>query len=563
MKILIAGQIILLLFCKIHGEPLEWWKTMSLYQIYPRSFKDSDGDGVGDLKGILSKFQHVIDSKFDAIWLSSIYSSPMKDFGYDVTNYRGIDPIYGTMKDFENLLNKAHSSSIKVIMDFVPNHSSNKHEWFQKSVKKVEPYTDYYVWHPGKMVNRTRQPPNNWVNAYYGSAWTWNEERQAYYLHQFLPEQPDLNYRNEKVVEEMKNVLRFWLDKGVDGFRVDAVPHLVEAKELLDEPLTGTTNDSNSYEYTVHIYTTNQLETYEMVRQWRNVIDEYKNKSPRVLMLEIYGDPKETMDYYCYGASFPFNFRFIFTNQNTTAEQYRYLIDEWMDHMPIGSTANWVAGNHDNTRIVSSHGCDFAPVVTTMVQLLPGVAVTYNGEEIGMEDTILSWQETKDSQACRVGEKLFSSVTRDPARTPFQWDSSVSAGFSTNPKPWLRVHENYKKINLAAQKAVDKSYYKSFVKVTNLRKLPVIKIGSFGSMMLSDNVFAFSRDLNGEKSIYVVINAGYEAETVDLKKYDDTLDKVKLYTALPVFKDVKDGEIMESQKLHVNARSAYIFTAVD
>ncbi|XP_058808066.1 alpha-glucosidase-like [Phymastichus coffea] len=549
-----------LLFVGAHGKT-EWWNSMSLYQIYPRSFKDSNGDGIGDLKGIQSKLQHLVESKFDAFWLSPIFPSPMVDFGYDISDFVGIDSVYGSMQDFENLLEEAHNRSLKVILDFVPNHSSDKHEWFQKSIKKIDPYTDYYIWHEGNFENGERKPPNNWVSVFHGPAWTWNEERQAYYFHQFAAQQPDLNYRNEYVVQEMKNVLRFWLDKGVDGFRMDAIPHLMEVEDLRDEPLSGWSNDPNSYDYLNHIYTNSLHETYEIVRQWREVLDEYEATGrQRVMMIEAYVSLELTMKYYRYGAHFPFNFGLITSaGADSSATKFKELIDNWMINMPPAATANWVAGNHDKPRLATRYGVGFAAAVTAIVQLLPGVGVTYYGDEIGMEDTWLSWEETQDPQGCNAGQQSYETASRDPARTPFQWDDTTSAGFSTNPKTWLRINDNYRIVNLAAQKAADKSYYKSFLMVSELRKWPAVKDGSLETKLLNDNVFAFSRELAGERSVYVVINVAHQPQTINLEAFENVPSSVQLYHSTSDAGTTSVGVEISPKSLLIPARAASIY----
>nr|CAD7408191.1 unnamed protein product [Timema poppensis] len=333
-------------------EVLDWWQKTVIYQIYPRSYRDSDGNGVGDLRGIWQRVKPIKDAGAGAIWLSPIYESPMKDFGYDIINQTVIDPLFGNMEDFMDLMNITHLLGLKLILDFVPDYSSDQHEWFQKSVKRIDPYTDYYIWHDGKVDNETgeRSVPNNWVSAFEGSAWSWNEDRQQYYYHVFTVEQPDLNYRNEFLVEDMKNVMRYWLDMGVDGFRVDSVPHLFEDTEFLDEPLSHDPNAlEGDYDSLVHIYTQNLPETYDMVYQFRAVVDEYKKKDgvTRVMMTEAYETINQTMLYYGTderpGAHFTFNFLFIRNlTENSTADDYDYIIHQWMDNMPEGRWANWV-----------------------------------------------------------------------------------------------------------------------------------------------------------------------------------------------------------------------------
>ncbi|XP_011702147.1 PREDICTED: alpha-glucosidase-like isoform X2 [Wasmannia auropunctata] len=559
--------IITLMFCAVlllsnfgysKSDP-EWWQSMSLYQIYPRSFKDSDGDGIGDLKGIMSKLEHLTESNVDAFWLSPIYPSPMVDFGYDISDFVNIDTTYGTMEDFEALTKATHDASMKIIMDFVPNHSSDQHEWFEKSLQSIEPYTNYYVWHEGKVLpNGTVTVPNNWVSVFGGSAWTWREERQAYYLHQFAYQQPDLNYENENVVNAMKDVMRFWLDKGVDGFRVDAIPHLCEDVRFLDEPLTGNPNPDD-YGYTHKIYTKDQLRTYEMVKGWREVLNEYSDQ--KVLMMEAYANMTMTMKYYVYGAHFPFNFAFITdTDRDSKATDFKRLIDRWMVNMPVlRATANWVAGNHDNSRLVTRYGRQRAEAVTMITLLLPGVGVTYNGEEIGMEDTWISWEDTKDPQGCNAGKDGYEKASRDPVRTPFQWDDTTSAGFSTNSTTWLPVNKNYVTLNLAAQKKQDSSYYALYKAVAALRKWPAVKSGALTTRLLDDDVLAFTRKIDGEQSVYVVVNFANKEKTVDLSVLVDTSNELSVYYATTNAHHLIGNVIKDVRNLKIPASGAVIY----
>jgi alpha-glucosidase len=336
----------------------DWWETASFYQIYPRSFKDSDGDGIGDLNGIIEKLPYLKDIGIDAFWLSPIFKSPMADFGYDISDFYDIQPEYGTMEDFERLVASAEAWGIKVILDFVPNHSSDESELFQKSVQREEGYEDFYMWHPG-ITNSSDPskplPPNNWLSVFRYSGWQWNDVRKEFYYHAFVAKQPDLNYRNPKVVEEMKNVLRFWLDKGVAGFRIDAVPNLFEVDKdasgnYPDEPKSNNTGDPDDPAYLTHIYTQDQPETIDMVYQWRAVMDEYQQQhggDARVIMTETYSPIDIVMQYYgnqtAKGAHMPFNFQLIINIKNdSTAEDYKSVADSWMSKMPSNGRANWV-----------------------------------------------------------------------------------------------------------------------------------------------------------------------------------------------------------------------------
>ncbi|XP_025196779.1 probable maltase [Melanaphis sacchari] len=279
----------------------------------------------------------------------------MADFGYDISDYNAIDAVYGTMDDFVSLHKKLKSLGIKIILDFVPNHSSDEHEWFEKSVKKIHPYTDYYVWRDAKYdTNNSRIPPNNWQSLFSNSAWTWNEQRGQYYLHQFDPKQPDLNYRSKELVKEMKNNLRFWLDLGIDGYRVDAVPFLFEDLQFLDEirkPEELAKKEINTYEQYYHHNTMDLPETYEMISQFRDVIEEYKLKDgkTRLMLVEAYTTINYTMDYYSQGtprAHMPFNFNFIaYLTKTSSAYDIRNTINLWLDNMPKGQWANWVVSN--------------------------------------------------------------------------------------------------------------------------------------------------------------------------------------------------------------------------
>lgn len=262
----------------------DWWEAGNFYQIYPRSFQDSNGDGVGDLNGITDRLDYLKEIGITATWLSPIFTSPMADFGYDISDYETIQPEYGSLEDFDRLIEKCRRIGVKLILDFVPNHTSDKHDWFIKSAARVAGYEDHYVWHSGKLLtNGTRIPPSNWVSVFRGSAWEWHTGRQQYYLHQFLKEQPDLNYRSQTVVDAMKDVLRLWLTRGVSGFRIDAVPYLFEIApdendEYPEEALSGECDDYNNPCYTIHDYTQNRDETFDMAFQWRAVLDEYKAK---------------------------------------------------------------------------------------------------------------------------------------------------------------------------------------------------------------------------------------------------------------------------------------------
>ncbi|KAI4499901.1 hypothetical protein M0802_005157 [Mischocyttarus mexicanus] len=489
-----------------------WWRNAVFYQIYPRSFMDSNNDGIGDLKGITSKLEHFVDAGIDGIWLSPIYASPMVDFGYDISDFKIIHPDFGTMKDFEELQAKAKKLGLRVILDFVPNHTSDKHEWFQKALAGEKKYKDYYIWKKGRN-NDGVTPPNNWISRFSGPAWTYNKYMNEWYLHQFEYRQPDLNYNNPEVRAEMEEVIRFWLRKGIDGFRVDAIPFLFERDDLIDEPRSFDPNStSRDYSYLNHIYTNDDQRTYETVQSWRNVLDDYanaNNEDEKVIMTEAYSNLKNTTKYYHYGAQIPFNFHIISElDHKSSATDFKRIIDGWMSYTPENGSPNWVLGNHDKSR-VGTRFPNRAMQLNMLTMILPGVAITYYGEELGMVDkSDISWEDTQDPQACNAGKDKYRSESRDPNRTPFQWDDSKNAGFSESNKTWIPVHENHKVLNLFNQKNSKKqSMYKVYQSLIKLRKTSrVLKEGSTKLKVLKlDTDYCYncealvvSRELPGE-----------------------------------------------------------------
>lgn len=488
----------------------DWWQTAQFYQIYPRSFMDSDGDGIGDLNGITSKLEYLKDLGVTAAWLSPIFTSPMVDFGYDISDFFDIQPEYGTLDDFKALIKRANELELKIILDFVPNHSSDENDWFVKSVNREKGYEDYYVWHDGKTNAETgeREPPSNWLQAFRGSAWEWNEVRQQYYLHQFAVQQADLNYRNPLVVEQMKRVLRYWLDLGVAGFRCDAVPVLFEIEpdangQYADEEVSGLTNDTEARNYLKSDLIENLPETIDMAYQWRVVMDDYQRihgGDTRVLLIETYAPPAYTMQFYgnrsVAGAHLPFNFNLITVpaSDGFSASSVKTAVDNWLDNLPAGRTANWVIGNHDQRRAASRYGTANADAMNMLVMILPGVSVTYQGEELGMTDGEISWEDTQDPAACNSNQDIYEQFTRDPSRTPFQWTSGTNAGFSTAAKTWLPLAADYETVNVETEAAAKRSHLSIYKALVALRKSSItLQNGSTKYGIVSDNVFVVKR----------------------------------------------------------------------
>ncbi|CAG9566552.1 unnamed protein product [Danaus chrysippus] len=539
LVILCSGNIIR----EENERELEWWETSIIYQIYPRSFADSDGDGVGDLPGITSKLQYIKELGVGAIWLSPIFKSPMYDFGYDIADFYDIHDEFGNMEDFEELLEKANELDIKIVLDLVPNHTSNESMWFQEALNGNEKYYNYFVWEDGVIdKNGNRQPPNNWRSHFRGSAWEYREEVGKYYLHQFVVGQPDLNYRNPDVINEMKDIIRFWLGKGVAGFRVDAVNCLFEVdKELFggkypDEPLSGRLDvDPNSHDYLSHIYTKDQNETYYMVYEWRDVFDEFKEKDglQRVMMTEVYASIQDVVRYFGEsdkkGAQMPFNFDLITdVDASSSAADIKRAVDKFLTYMPVDKSANWVVGNHDQSRMATRYGSSLVDGINMIVLLLPGVGVTYMGEEIGMVDGFVSWEDTVDPSGCNTNDPInYVSASRDPERTPFQWNSEKNAGFSVADKTWLPVAEGYQTLNVEAQKEAERSHLKVYQALAKLRQEKEFRYGRYDSLAINKDIFVFRRWYNGETYLVLVNMRDAEYE-IDLRYFENVSGEARV-----------------------------------
>ncbi|CAO1380539.1 unnamed protein product [Diamesa hyperborea] len=554
----------------------EWWERGNFYQIYPRSFKDSDGDGIGDLAGITDKMSYLKEIGMTGVWLSPMYQSPMVDFGYDISDYTAIQAEYGSMADFEKLVKKCKSLGIRLILDFVPNHTSDQHEWFKKSELSDPYYKDFYIWRPAKINPETgeREPPNNWVSLFRYSAWQWSEIRQEYYFHQCVIQQPDLNFRNPDVVKEMKNVLTFWLNKGVSGFRIDAIPHLFEYMNddgsFPDEPLSGLCDDENAVCYYKNIYTRDQPETYDMLYQWRELLDQYTKDhggETRIIMTENYATLELTQLYYGdafgrKGSQVPFNFGLISDlTANSLPSDYKKSIDSWIENMPKSEdyVPNWVIGNHDVHRVASRLGANRADAHNILVQTLPGIAVTYYGEEIGMTDQYIAWDKTVDPQACNQDENTFDAVSRDPARTPFQWDDSNNAGFTKGNSTWLPVASTYRDANVKKEKSATVSHLKIFKRLTELRRLrKVLQDGSFDSIA-DNNLLIYKREIPG-KQMFVVLNLGTEDQNVNLQDYYSVSKSLLVASVTSVNAGIRHGRLFKStDSIRIPKDSAVVF----
>ncbi|XP_063696435.1 probable maltase [Culicoides brevitarsis] len=559
----------------VNSYAKDWLSNANFYQIYPVSFKDSDGDGIGDLQGIKSETAYLKGLGMNGVWLSPIMASPMKDAGYDISDYKTVNPMFGTVDDVKELISAFKAAGLYLILDFVPNHTSDEHEWFKKSIQKIDPYTDYYVWHDGlpNPAGGRNLPPNNWVSVFRYSAWQWNEDRQQYYYHAFVPGQPDLNYRNPKVVDEMKNILRYWLDMGIAGFRIDAVPYLFEIQpdengNYKDEPLSGITSDPTDYQYTSHIYTQDQPETFDMAYQWRAVVDEYKNKDyPRVLLTEAYTSLENILKFYgnatMNGSHVPFNFDLLSnTKKDTTAKQIQYLVENYLSKVPAGKEANWVLGNHDNHRTASRLGEERADLYNILLQTLPGNAVTYQGEELCMPNVYVTWEQTIDPGACNTNETVFHSVSRDPCRTPFPWDSSKNAGFSTADKTWLPAGTEYTQYNVAKQNAQSRSHLKLFKQLVKLHQSQVFQEGSYsGATVDNDDLYAYRR-VFGDTDVIILLNYGTTSQTVNVTAlFNNVPSRVKVL-ASSLSSNMADNQMLTSSRVVLPASAGVVVQTV-
>ncbi len=480
-----------------------WWQRGTVYQIYPRSFQDSGGDGVGDLPGIITRLDYLRALGVDALWISPIYPSPMKDFGYDVSDYTEVHPLFGTLADFDQLLHEAHRRNLKVILDFVPNHTSDRHPWFLESrASRDNPKRDWYLWRDPAPDGG---PPNNWLSCFGGSAWQLDARTGQYYYHAFLPEQPDLNWRNPAVVEAMLGVLRFWLERGVDGFRVDVLWHLIKDDRFRDNPPNPNWREGmDPYQKLVPLYTTDRPEVHPIVQRMRALFDRYKE---RVLIGEIYLPVEKLVQYYgpgLQGANLPFNFQLI--NARWDAPHLAKLIRDYEAALPEGAWPNWVLGNHDQHRIATRVGPAQARVAAMLLLTLRGTPTLYYGDEIGMHDVPIPPGRVRDPFERNVPGK---GLGRDPERTPMQWSGAPNAGFTTG-EPWLPIAADFATVNVEAERDDPRSMLALYTRLVSLRRgEPALEVGRFETVDADGDVLVYVRRArSGESDFLVALNLG-------------------------------------------------------
>ena len=497
------------------GDP--WWKHAVIYEIYPRSFQDSNGDGVGDINGITSRLDYLRDLGIDAIWISPMYPSPLVDFGYDVSDYTAIDPLYGTLADFDRLVSEGKKRNIRVIMDFVPNHTSDQHSWFKESrSSRTNPKRDWYIWRDGKELG---QPPNNWQSWFGHSAWQLDPATNQYYYHHFYTEQPDLNWRNPEVRKAMYDAMRFWFKRGAAGFRLDAVSRLFEDPHLHDDPILPGTNaygDPNI----LHKYTDNLPEVHEALREMRRVADEFTGDpvliseadEPNIIELtKMYGRKNDEIQ-------LPMDFQIADVNK-LSAPDFRKLLNE-IDRNPAGGQPHYFFSNHDQPRQWDRYGDgvhndQIAKLMAALLLTTRATPLMYYGEEIGMRTTDPVRKEDVQDPIGKIGWPLEKG--RDGERTPMQWDASKDAGFSTAERPWLPVPPSSAEYNVQAESQDPGSilsFYKSLLALR--RGAPALRDGKYLPLDQDNQyVLSFLRKTPGNgDSILVVLNMSAEPRTV-------------------------------------------------
>jgi alpha-glucosidase len=498
-------------------EGSSWWRAGVVYQVYPRSFADSNQDGVGDLPGITARLDYLTELGVDAVWLSPFYPSPGVDGGYDVSDHRDVDPTLGTLADADVLLAQAHARGLRVVVDFVANHTSERHPWFVESRgSRANPKRDWYLWRDGK---RDGAPPNNWRSVFGGPAWTLDPRTGQYYYHAYLAEQPDLNWRDPQVRRAMLQVLRFWLRRGVDGFRIDALRHPIKDDRWRDNPPNpGYRAGGNPYDALLPVYSADRPEIHQVVAAIRRVLDDADGAGvagERVMMGELYLPIDRLVRYYGQhgrGVDLPSNMHLLSTPYR--AEQIAALVDRYEAALPEGAWPNWVLGNHDRHRIATRVGGEQARVAAMLLLTLRGTPTLYYGDELGMRDVPIPAGSLRDRFERNVPG---IGVGRDPERTPMQWDASPNAGFCPQGvQPWLPVADDYRTVNVAAQARDHGSMLSLYRRLIALRhRERALAVGCYRLAFAGGDLLAYAREHAGRR-LLVALNLGRQPQVLDL-----------------------------------------------
>ncbi len=535
--------------------PNHWSQTAVVYEIYPMSFKDSKRDGVGDLQGIIEKLDYLNDGTenslgINAIWITPIYESPMADFGYDISDYRTIKPLFGNLAIFDKLVKEAHKRNIKIIMDFVSNHTSVDHPWFIESrSSKDNPKRDWYIWRDPKLSGET---PNNWISVFGGPAWEYDTVTGQYYLHTFLRDQPDLNWRNPEVKKAMLSILEFWIDHGVDGFRVDAVEHILKDAQFRDEPANPRykAGIDKPYEALSHIYTKRMEGLIDTTQMLCEFLSTHKNI---FIVTEAYVETDELARIYniCGQKSLiPFNFKLTYLPWN--ARDYKQFIDEFDSKLSLRNMPNYVFGNHDLPRTATRLGQGGARGAALLLFTLRGIPFIYYGEELGMENSSIPREKVMDS-----AEKQTPgfNIGRDPERTPMQWDATTHAGFSET-RSWLPVGKNHTTHNVRDEEKDPYSMLSLYKKLIHLRKKSLELL--YGKYVpresTSTDVFSFIREHGDGKSL-IVLNFGSSY-------VNEPLPFTSLQVTLNTRLDHTPGKVITDKTITLRPHEGYIFKII-
>ena len=541
MRKLLAALLFYRLCC---GADPDWWRHAVIYEIYPRSFADTNGDGIGDLNGITEHLDYLKDLGVDAIWITPFYPSPQVDFGYDISNYEAIDPQYGTMADFDRLLREAEKRGIKVINDMVLNHTSDQHPWFKESKSsRKNKKADWYVW---QSADSKGGPPNNWQSIFGHSAWQWSEPRKQFYYHAFYKEQPDLNFRNRAVRDAMYDTMRFWLDKGVAGFRLDAVPSLFEDAQLRDEPYVEGV-DAYGERKVARLFTDNLPEVHGVLRELRQVTNEYPGRVligetylPNVFELaKMYGRNRDELH-------LPMDMQLGFIN-HLSVDEFRTKLFEAETELN-GNVPLFAFDNHDNVRSIDRYGDgmhnDAIQRLIATVLLTPRAsALIYYGEELGMTTNTPTRVEDVRDPIGRMGWP--NEKGRDGERTPMQWNNDTNAGFGGTHRPWLPLGPNYRTVNVAVESKEPDSllnYYKRLIKLR--KENEQLRDGDFVlTNDKSDTVLSYLRVTRNGNAVVVAMNFTAQPQTVSLDLTSRGVRGRHLKTLIASFTGAEPGDL--------------------
>ena len=513
----------------LKSSPLSenWWESAVFYQIYPRSFKDSNNDGIGDLAGVIEKLDHLNDGKggglgIDAIWFSPFFPSPQADFGYDVSDYCNIDSDYGTLEDFDQLVEESHRRGIKIVLDLVLNHSSDQHKWFQESRKNsTNSKVDWYVWADPKPDG---SPPNNWLAVFGGAAWTFEPQRGQYYLHNFLPEQPDLNWYNPEVREALADVVRFWMKRGADGFRLDTANYYAYDRQLRDNPkrpenseLMEDGQEANPLSQYITKYSKDRPENLEFIHFLRKIFDE--NGVVSIGEIGSAEGLESTLklgtDYVKNGKGLHLAYTFSMLNKNMNAEYLEHVLRVTEESIEDGWPC-WSLSNHDCMRMISRFDCfgkrdGFQQMMLLLLLSLRGTPIIYYGEEVDMQEYEITKDELRDPQGIRFWPDIKG---RDGCRLPFPWDSKLTnQGFNSGTKPWLPA---VNKLSLDQAKADSGSTFHVLQEMLQIRKkFPALQNGSYRKILLDGDCFVFERKTEDE-TMLIAANFSTEEQSINL-----------------------------------------------